>query len=390
MRQQDEAGGGLVRIELREKGVEHLRLAQRPVGARKVGTIAPVLKGAEEKHLDAELARLLDDREDIRLLHRPGIDPLLALNCRQRGDAVAQTRGTLELQLFGSRHHLGRQMIPDATAFPRQEVTRLARQRRIIDMRDLARAWAGAALDLVEQAGPGAVLVIGIGAGAQQKCALQGVQRAVHRPDAGEGAKIIALPVARAAMLGELRCRVVAGQQDVGKRLVVAHQHIEARLHLLDVIRLEQQRLGLGRRRHEDHGGGERDHPRDAAIVATAAGIARNARFDALGLADIEHLARIRNHAVDARTAWRMAQIGANHRSAPQHGSRCCLPVERQVERARQILLDVVIGQTIVNQIRCAQGRRLHRGGRLARRASLWFGRLFSAHSRHLGTGGAG
>jgi hypothetical protein len=40
---------------------------------------------------------------------------------------------------------------------------------------------------------------------------------------------------------------MVAGDQDIGKRLVVAQLHVEARPQLLDQIGLEQQRLGFGR-----------------------------------------------------------------------------------------------------------------------------------------------
>ena len=53
--QQHEAGRRPFEVELGEKGVEHLLQAQRPVGAGKIGAVAPVLVGAEEEHLDAEL-----------------------------------------------------------------------------------------------------------------------------------------------------------------------------------------------------------------------------------------------------------------------------------------------------------------------------------------------
>ena len=54
-------------------------------------------------------------------------------------------------------------------------------------------------------------------------------------------------------MLDELRRRVVAGDQDIGEALVVAQQHVEARLQLLDEIGFQQQRLGFGLRRDEHH-----------------------------------------------------------------------------------------------------------------------------------------
>ena len=60
----------LVGVKLREKRVEHLAWREALVGARKIGAIAPVLVGAEEKHLDAELPGLFDDGENVRLLDR--------------------------------------------------------------------------------------------------------------------------------------------------------------------------------------------------------------------------------------------------------------------------------------------------------------------------------
>ena len=181
-------------------------------------------------------------------------------------------------------------------------------------MADFAGAGAGTPLDLPQQARTRAVFVIAVGAGAQQEGALQGVERAVHRRDIGEGPEIVALAVACAAMLRQLRRGVIAREQDIGKRLVVAQQHIEARLHLLDVIGFKQQRLGFRLGRDEDHRGRERNHPRNAVRMAEAARIAGDAPADAARLADIEHLAILGDHAIDARSLGRMAQMGADDR----------------------------------------------------------------------------
>ena len=101
-------------------------------------------------------------------------------------------------------------------------------------------------------------------------------------------------------MLGELRRGMIAGEQDIRKRLVVAHQDIETRLHLLDEIRLEKKRLGLGPGRDEDHRRGQRDHPRDARGMAGRPHIARDPLADAFCLADIENFAIGGDHPVDA------------------------------------------------------------------------------------------
>src|SRR5690606_16111372 len=104
---------------------------------------------------------------------------------------------------------------------------------------------AGAALDLVEQAWTTAVGVVAVGAVADQERLLQRSDRPVDRAGGGEGAEIAALAPAGAAMLDEGRGLVVSGDENVGERLVVAQQHIEAGPQALDQVGLEQQRLGF-------------------------------------------------------------------------------------------------------------------------------------------------
>ena len=58
LRQQDQARRRLVVVELRDERGEHLGRGQRLVGAREIGAVAPVLRIAEEEHLDAELPGL--------------------------------------------------------------------------------------------------------------------------------------------------------------------------------------------------------------------------------------------------------------------------------------------------------------------------------------------
>ncbi len=101
-------------------------------------------------------------------------------------------------------------------------------------------------------------------------------------------------------MLDDLRRPVVAGNQNVGKRLVVAQLHIEARTKLLDEVGFQQQRFGLGRRGDHLHTDGRRDHARDARHLACGTRIGREPLLHALGLADIEHIVGRIEHAIDA------------------------------------------------------------------------------------------
>ena len=123
-------------------------------------------------------------------------------------------------------------------------------------------------------------------------------------------------------MLGDLRRGMIAGQQNIGKRFVVAHQHIETRLELLDEIGLKEKRLGLGFGRDEDHRGGQRDHPGDARRVAGRPQIARDPLADAFRLADIKYLMSGANHPVNARTLRRMFPIAADDSGAVAKRSR--------------------------------------------------------------------
>ena len=154
-------------VELRDEGAEHFRLRHRAVGARKIRAIAPVLAGAEEEDFDAELAGFLSDGEDVRLLHAARIDALRSLDRRQRRDAVAHACGALEVEFFRRLVHLARQKVAHGAALAGQKIMRLGDKLAVLDMRDFARARTRAALDLIEQTGPRAVLVIAVGAGAQ-------------------------------------------------------------------------------------------------------------------------------------------------------------------------------------------------------------------------------
>jgi len=65
--QQNHARWLPVLVELGEKGIQHLFSRQIAVMARKIGTIAPVLAGADEKDLDADLAPFRPGREQVGL-----------------------------------------------------------------------------------------------------------------------------------------------------------------------------------------------------------------------------------------------------------------------------------------------------------------------------------
>ena len=297
---QDRARRRLVVVELSDERAEHLVGRHGPVGLREIGPVAPVLEIPEEEHLDAELAGLLVEGEHVGLLDALGVDALHALDRRERRDPVAEAGGTLELHRFGRRLHLGAHPVLHGVRLAGQEGAGRIRHGGVILRGDLARAGTGAALDLEEQAGPGAVLVVAVGAGAQQEGALQGVHRPVHRPDAREGAVIVALPPPRPPVLDDLRGGTVLRDQDVGEGLVVPHQHVEAGLELLDQVGFEEQRLGFGRGGDEFHRRRLRDHPGDAVRMRLTPRVGAHPGLQVLGLADVEDVAAVIEHPVDA------------------------------------------------------------------------------------------
>src|ERR1700687_1408112 len=125
-----------------------------------------------------------------------------------------------------------------------KEIPGLAHQFGIAGKIDLAGTGSRTAPDLIEQAGPGAALEKPVGAGADQKRALQRRDGASDRARRGERPEIPPGPRLRAAMFEYLRRPMIARDQNIGKRLVVAQLHVEARTQLLDQVGLEQQRLG--------------------------------------------------------------------------------------------------------------------------------------------------
>ena len=137
------------------------------------------------------------DGKHIRLLDTGGIDALMALDMRQGRQPVAIDGGTLEIQILGGFPHRCGNGRLDLLAAAREKILRLAHQFRIVGIADLAGAGAGAALDLVKQAGAAAGFKDAVGAGAQQKGALQRIDRPPDGARRGEGAEIIT-PCARA------------------------------------------------------------------------------------------------------------------------------------------------------------------------------------------------
>ena len=291
VRQQDQTRHRLVVVELGDEAIENFADVERPIGLREIGAVAPVLPRPKEEHLDAGVPAFLVRREHVGLLDTFRVDRLVGGDVRQRPQPIAEFRRLLEFELFGRLLHHALIHGAHVLALAAQEADALVDQPAVVCERDFAGAWRRTALDLMQQTRSRPAFVDAVGARAQQERALQHVDGAVDGTGRGERSEVVAFAVAGAAMLHDLRRRVIAGNEDVGERFVVAHQHVEARSEALDQIGFEEQRLGLGADGDELHRHGGCDHPGDAVGVALQARVVRHARLQRPGLADVNHVA---------------------------------------------------------------------------------------------------
>lgn len=203
----------------------------------------------------------------------------------QGGKPVAVDRGAFEIErLGGFLHRLG-DFGFHLAGTARKKGFGLRNQLGIVVLADFARAGPGTALDLEKEAGARAAFKHRIGAGTQEKGALQGIDCAPDGPRRGERAEIIALLRACAAMLEDAGRRMVAGQKDIGERLVVAQKDIEAWPQPLDEVRFQKQRFGFRSRNHEFHGRRLAHHAADTVCMAATLRVVGHALLEAARLA---------------------------------------------------------------------------------------------------------
>ena len=171
---------------------------------------------------------------------------------------------------------------------------------RVVFTRDVAHTRCRAAFDLVQQAGPRAVVEHRVLAGAQVKHFLQQQNGFLHRPGTGVRAKVTVLLFHRPPVIrhpgktghGELQVRVT---------LVVPKQDVVLRVQRLDQVVFQQQRFRLGAHHRGLHAHNLAHHVADARASVVFLEVAGNPLFEVDGLAHIEHLPLGVEIAVDAR-----------------------------------------------------------------------------------------
>ena len=133
-------------------------------------------------------------------------------------------------------------------------------------------------------------------------------------------------------MLGNLRKRMILGQNQPGIGLVVAQHDVEARLQLLDQVGFQQQRFGFGVGGDDFHRHGFRHHAAQTFRQAADLGVGMDPAFQAARLADVQRVALRIQHAIDPRVGGHGLQrrLDNGHTFFRGHGS--ILPRPRRIE----------------------------------------------------------
>ena len=311
-------------VVLGKEGTQQLVLAGVAAVRRLQRARTEVLSVADDEQLDHRDAFACACRDDIHVSPDAG-DVLPGLHPPQICNLIAVTRGELEFQRPRCRFHAVHQLVDHLLALALEKhdgVTHVFAVCRLVDQAD---TWSGAALDLVLQTGPGAVLEERVLALADTKQLLKLTERATGRPCARERTEVAAAPALRSAMEAQAREPVFGGDVDVGKALVVAKQDVVTGAVLLDQIVLEQERFRLRvRRRHFDRV--RMGHQR-AGLRFELLGrpeIARDTPLQAACLSDIEDPSEPVEQAIHARIVGQGSKEGPSVESGRMlfHGRR--------------------------------------------------------------------
>ena len=247
-------------------------------------------------------------RDDVGIAALVG-HGLLVLDAPQGGNAVAYDGGFLKLFARGGGFHVSGEFVEEPVALAFEEQLRVVDLSGVVLLRDEADAGRGAALDLVLQAGPGAVAVIAVLALAHLEDFLQYVEAVPGRMGAGVWAVEDALAAPAAAVEGQPGEVLVVGEQDVGVGLVVAQLDVVGGPGLLDEGLFEQQGLGFAVGDGDFDVGHLVDHGQASGVEGCAAEVAADAVAEVGGLADVDDFAGAVLHLVDPGPAGEAGDV---------------------------------------------------------------------------------
>ena len=165
---------------------------------REVRPVAEMTAAAHHREIHAGAAALHLHRENVGVFRRHSgvvLDRLLMQHARQGAELIANVGGLLEVQRLGVRHHFRLQRVHHLLLLAEQKPLGVADVARIVFARDVVDARSGAALDLVQQTRPRAVVEHRVFAGAQLEDFLQQLDRFLDCPRARERTEVAVLLV---------------------------------------------------------------------------------------------------------------------------------------------------------------------------------------------------
>src|SRR6266852_4722246 len=289
-----------LQVVLRDKRrQDFLRIA--PLGIlRKEAPVTELPAAAHHHQVDAGEPVLHGDRDDIDIDVRAGVGVLALADLDEGLDLVAVDRRFLVAPRVGSLLHAGLEPLEGGVAAALEIELRALDVFRVGGRADTAHAGRGAASDLIEEAGPRAVLEDRVFTGAQPEHSLQEPDALAQRAGVRKRTEVLMGLVHRAAVKAEPR-EIPAAHHQVGIGLVVAEQDVVAGAERLDEIVLEDQRLRLGARDRDLDRSHLRQHHGDARSVLRFLEIGRDPLFQVARLADVERLTFRADHPVHAR-----------------------------------------------------------------------------------------
>ena len=284
-----------------------------------VRSVAQVAATAHHGQVDAGAAALHTHGQNVHVFVVCRFNGLLVQHTRQRLDLVAHFGRLLKFEPVGVRHHARLQGLQQFLGFAPQQGLSVRHIGRVGLGRDQIHARPGAALDLVQQAGPRSVGKHRVFASAQPEHFLQKLNALLHRPGAGVRAKVAVLFVHRPTVVRHARkdlpWRVAsgpgrAGDLEVRVALVVAEQDVELGVQRLDQVVFQQQRLGLGAHHRGLHAHDLADHVANARAAMVLLEVARYPALEVERLAHVQQRILRVEIAVHARQRRQRSHLG--------------------------------------------------------------------------------
>ena len=286
--------------------------------------------------------------QDVDIAVGHVVHRLLVQHVGQRRYLVAQFRRLLKLQPLSVRHHARFQFVQYILCVALQKALRIDHVQGVVRRADMAHARAGAAFDLVQQTGTGAVGENRVLAGAQAEHFLHQQHRLFDRPGTGVGSEIVVFLLHATAVIrhprkmqrlralrnpgaGLLWLRIRRGCRShlqIRVALVIPKQDVVLGLQRLDQVVFQQQRLGFRAHHGGLHAHNLAHHVANAGTAMVFLEVAGDPFFQAVCFAHVQQSAIGIEIAVDARQmgqAGHFVQQSGAMGAGVRHGAYCAV-----------------------------------------------------------------